>query len=66
MAKDTYDKTRWAIETHELRRGGKTIYSADLMNNDGGWARIWHEVGFLSRADAKAEAVAKIQELEKA
>lgn len=59
-----FDKSRWSIETHELRRDGATIYSADLSKNDNGWYRVWHESGFLSRSDAKKEAIAKIHELE--
>lgn len=66
MPKPAYNRERWYIETHELRCNGKVIFSADLSNSDGGWARVWHEAGFLSRADAKNEAIAKIQELEAA
>lgn len=64
MPAPTYNRDRWSIETHELRRDGKAVFSFDLSNNDGGWARVHHEIGFLSRSDAKKEAIAKIHELE--
>lgn len=66
MAKADYNKERWYIATSEYRQEGEVRFTAYLQEYDGTWQTLWREVGFLSRSDARKEAIAKIQELETA